>query len=254
MCKGGRGLIKQGVGNSKKEKTEIGTAHEKLKEGGGRLIRNEMNDENDKMILDDECLEPEQKRKRKRILPIWMLKETGKKAETSNTEKIACVEAEKIDGPINDPKKINVENNCKKGIKSKDLKVKNKKEKKLVILNCVKVEGHRWVNMPGPKNPTQEKPLTSRLCREKMTSVPNLSSLTADTTITKKSSTIASIDKNETSIPTMPAKEEEITSFDWPEFEEDEELELENQMIQLQIRLERQKKRRRRQEIHERSH
>jgi hypothetical protein len=60
----------------------------------------------------------------------------------------------------------------------------------------------------------------------------------------KKSSTIASIDKNETSIPTMPAKEEEITSFDWPKIEEDEELELENQMIQLQIRLEREKEER----------
>ena len=77
------------------------------------------------------------KRKRKRILPIWMLKETGKKAETSNTEKIACVEAEKIDSQMNDPKKINneknVENNCKdkkEGIKSKDLKVKIEKEKK----------------------------------------------------------------------------------------------------------------------------
>ena len=108
----------------------------------------------------------------------------------------------------------------------------------------MKVEGHRWDNMPGPKSPTQEKPLTSRLCREKMTSVPNLSSLTADTTITKKSSTIAIIDKNETSIPTMPAKEEEITSLDWPEIEGDEELELENQMIQLQIRLEREKEER----------
>ena len=68
MCvRGGRGLIKQGVGNIKKEKTEIGTAHENenSKGGGGRLLENEMNDENDKMILDDECLEPEQKKKEK---------------------------------------------------------------------------------------------------------------------------------------------------------------------------------------------
>ena len=51
---------------------------------------------------------------------------------------------------------------------------------------------------------------------------------------------------NETSIsiPTMPAKEEEITSLDWPEIEGDEELELENQMIQLQIRLEKEKEER----------
>ena len=107
MCKGGRGLIKQGVGNSKKEKTEIGTAHESenFRGGGGRLIKNEMNDENDMMILDAECLEPEQKKKRKRILPIWMLNEPGKKAESSNTEKIACVSAETLTARCMTPKK-----------------------------------------------------------------------------------------------------------------------------------------------------
>ena len=264
----------KGVGIISKEKNEFGTSHESGELGylggeGGRMILDDMNDGNDRMILDDECLDIEQKRK-KRILPIWM-----PNPKQLHSEKNACVKAEKNDSLVNDPKKyvkkipkINKKNKKEgeerkkvekeKIVKEKNMK-KNENDKNPVTLNCVKVEGHRWDNMPGPENPEQA--LITKLCRDKMTSVPSLSLLTADSTTIEKSTTIdtsipampadpTTIEKSttiDTSIRAKPAWKGETTTttttiLEWPDTEEDGELE--TKMIQLQIKLEREKEER----------